>query len=288
MRAVELPAARRSQVLAYRGEVTAARAQGSDAVTKMDRDTNLWNVAELYFVTAEMTTVAVDAAQDMPPWTAQELCPTDVGFIYYDGGLPELPAVDIDNPAKGSFGQDVYPQIPADWLRWWRNGTILYIEWGCLSHRATHREYAFEAPMRGLGTLDIDLEGAAVDPRSPKAAPDVQWKANIILLLGCTWALMGQENAAVTHRDMVPSARRRRQPPTAVTTISLRRLRSVEASTDPTGRLYTHRWIVRGHWRKQSFGPGHGQRRPVWIPAYIKGPKDAPLKRTEKVNVWRR
>lgn len=292
MRVAEFPTARRAQVAAYRDEAARARSAGSDAYSEIERDANLWSVAELYWVTAEMTAVALDAATDMPPWTVEELCPTDVGLLFYDGGLPELPAQDAD-PATGAFGQEVLPQIPADYLRWWRHGTKLFVEYGCLQHRATHRSYDFDSPFISLGIMNIDPEGRAFDPRSSQSeVPSYErYKANVILLLGCTWALMGQENVATTHREMVPATNRRRnrRQLTAVTTITLRRLRSIdEFPADDASRTYSHRWIVRGHWRRQAYGPGHGQRRPVWVPSYIKGPPDAPLLVKEKVSVWRR
>jgi len=32
------------------------------------------------------------------------------------------------------------------------------------------------------------------------------------------------------------------------------------------------RWLVRGHWRSQAFGPGRSQHKPRWIQPYEKGP----------------
>jgi len=37
------------------------------------------------------------------------------------------------------------------------------------------------------------------------------------------------------------------------------------------------RFMVRGHWRQQPFGPGSSQRRLVWIKPYFKGPDMAEL-----------
>lgn len=39
----------------------------------------------------------------------------------------------------------------------------------------------------------------------------------------------------------------------------------------------SHRWIVRGHWRSQPYGPGRSLRRPTWIASHVKGPDGAPL-----------
>ena len=75
----------------------------------------------------------------------------------------------------------------------------------------------------------------------------------------------------------------------AVTLIDLRALRQVDIDpVDESGRVYRHRWVVRGHWRQQAFGPDRSQRKPLFIAPYIKGPAGAPLLATEHVHVWRR
>lgn len=72
--------------------------------------------------------------------------------------------------------------------------------------------------------------------------------------------------------------------------IELRRPRQHEA--DPEGERvrdvnWTHRWIVRGHWRQQWYPSlkGHRQR---WIGAYEKGPDNLPLVIRERVWNWDR
>lgn len=42
-------------------------------------------------------------------------------------------------------------------------------------------------------------------------------------------------------------------------------------------REYSHRFIVRGFWRNQVYGPNRGLRKRIWVPPYIKGPADKPL-----------
>ena len=53
-------------------------------------------------------------------------------------------------------------------------------------------------------------------------------------------------------------------------------------------REYSHRFIVRGFWRDQAYGPNHSLRRRQWIPPYVKGPADKPLVCKETVRIWRR
>ena len=47
--------------------------------------------------------------------------------------------------------------------------------------------------------------------------------------------------------------------------------------------LYSHRWVVRGHWRWQACGKGRKDRRLTWISPHVKGPEDAPLIEVEQV-----
>lgn len=82
----------------------------------------------------------------------------------------------------------------------------------------------------------------------------------------------------------------RREQTQPVRIIDLRRLthRDTEPSEEHPGREYRHRWVVRGHWREQAYGPERALRRPTWIPSYLKGPTHAPFLPSEHVFVWRR
>ena len=62
-----------------------------------------------------------------------------------------------------------------------------------------------------------------------------------------------------------------------MSSIKLRRARMRRLCSDQ------HRWVVRGHWRNQPWGPGRELRRPVYILPHIKGPDGAPLIGGERV-----
>lgn len=51
----------------------------------------------------------------------------------------------------------------------------------------------------------------------------------------------------------------------------------------PAGR--EHRWWVRGHWRRQPYGPGRTQRRLIYINPQLRGPQDKPIKATSTVRI---
>ena len=46
---------------------------------------------------------------------------------------------------------------------------------------------------------------------------------------------------------------------------------------------YNHRFLVRGHWKRQRFGPGGADRKLIWVSPFIKGPADAPLVLKDKI-----
>jgi len=56
-------------------------------------------------------------------------------------------------------------------------------------------------------------------------------------------------------------------------------------STDEPGKVeWQRRWMVRGHWRLQPYGPKHSLRRMRWIDPYVKGPEDKPF--DARSTVW--
>lgn len=81
------------------------------------------------------------------------------------------------------------------------------------------------------------------------------------------------------------AARRRAQrdgkEPPPVRVISIRGA-AVSGGTGDGQREWKHRWIVRGHWRRQWYRSIQAHR-PVWIHPFVKGPDDAPLLGGEKV-----
>jgi hypothetical protein len=99
------------------------------------------------------------------------------------------------------------------------------------------------------------------------------------------WLLLGQ---TITHsaEEYVSKTGMKRAKivgiPGRVTLVTLRRV-SVPRKEGETLVEWSHRWIVRSHWRWQRCGPGLQEKRRVWIAPHIKGPEDKPLIVTEKV-----
>ncbi|KKF03805.1 hypothetical protein [Mycolicibacterium obuense] len=60
----------------------------------------------------------------------------------------------------------------------------------------------------------------------------------------------------------------------------------VQRDDDDRGRTYSHRWVVRGHWRRQWY-PSQNRHIPIWITEYIAGPQDMPIEYRDKVLIAR-
>jgi hypothetical protein len=73
-----------------------------------------------------------------------------------------------------------------------------------------------------------------------------------------------------------------------VAVVTLRRKTATGGSNDEAQEVeWSHRWVVRGHWRRQ-WHPRLQSHRPIWINEHVKGPDDKPLLVREKVITWRR
>lgn len=59
------------------------------------------------------------------------------------------------------------------------------------------------------------------------------------------------------------------------------------SGNDGKRREYSYRFIVRGFYRNQPYGPERKLRRRQWIPPFVKGPADKPLRVKDTVNVLR-
>lgn len=250
-------------------------------------------IAEMYWTNGDMMRVALDASEDLPDWTPEGAVPADHGMLIWAEPLPALPLIRDDPTAHLDGGT----QVPVDAVTWRRSGTTLTIDvWTRTAHLRSHPQAAaFVAAleMSGWDGILTPVDGPApLDTTQP--VPTTGTYAGLLATLGATWILMQQPTMA-TPRTVSPKTTRkwvRKDAPSEVTIIDLRRMQTVreddEGAAGASGREYTHRWVVRGHWRQQAHGPGRSQRRPTWIPSYIKGPDNAPLLRAEHVHVWRR
>lgn len=256
-------------------------------------------LAELYWVTASMTELALDAATDIPEWSMATARPSPSGLIMWAGRLPQ-----VMGTLTTSLGTEHQPIRPAA-LFWWTEpmGSVRL-------HLFSRAQTALEAVTQGPDSLwrpgamelgdmpplgpvweaNFSMHG---DPE-PIGKKPPEWKG-VTALLGTTWHLMMEPK--LTDRSALPQPRKDRDTieraagsVSDITIIDLRTLRHVETEAAEPGegrRHLTVRHYVRGHWRQQYLASTNTHE-PRYIAPYIKGPAGAPLVARERVQVWRR
>lgn len=208
------------------------------------------------------------------------------------GDTIEFLVVDMDASellGPGTGTPDLARVIGVEWL-WMADG----------DSRLLHLSLILAPPDDGTGGYGyVEVRFARTDSieqallhldnnMGPHLLSQTRW---LLRTLSTAFAMMGQpgisdaEPVAPLHRDRKAAKKSGRKPP-EITRYTLRRLRHVEASHDESGRRLSCRFVVRPHWRNQWLPKTRTHRRTL-VNAYIKGPSDAPLRITERVNVWR-
>ena len=245
--------------------------QTDRAIAKKVRAIDLQD-ATLWWVRPDMARLAWDAAQTLPEGTRLlEAIPAPKGIIIWEGD-PLLSGLLVVRTGRGQ--QTLRPIQGAVW-----EVTARGVEIATLIHEPPESPEIRYIPIYSyqyIGQLKKDLEAYLT--------------ATFLL---ATQPRIGQ----ITQHDPTPR-RRRHIPPdpgditTGVNLVALRenaaRLPTEEPSEGEKKWGLSVRFMVRGHWRNQACGEKLGQRRPVFVAPYLKGPEDAPLKTSETVFVWRR
>lgn len=107
-------------------------------------------------------------------------------------------------------------------------------------------------------------------------------------LAAALWLVSSQKGLTTSTFERVgrPELKRARRAGLPTAPVRVLNLRSSGGGESKGGSVdWSHRWIVRGHWRQQPYGPGGELRRPRWIAPYVKGPEDKPLDTRPSVRV---
>ena len=240
--------------------------------------------SEMYWVTRDMTRLAVDGSHDLPEWTPAVARPEMSGLLVWQETLPTLHPRGLARSVS----------VPLRGVHWSTDPSTSTLSVLLLTDavRTAAPDVAEVYPMVACDALSVPLH------EPPVMRPDVLGvlpeAGPIIALLGATWLMM-QEPKVTTRRETQPAKRdaeraaRTGASRPLVTTIDLRALRHVHesAALSGSGRRLSVRHLVRGHWRQQ-YHPSDGTRRPKFIAPYIKGDPSLPLHLTDHVMVWRR
>lgn len=142
-----------------------------------------------------------------------------------------------------------------------------------------------EAPV----VRDVVLPFEALAGHAPDRGRFDEPDASGVLQIFLSFAHMIRQEIADVSAVSTPPAPvidkkgRKRFRKDTITFLSVRRSPS-KAGRGESHREYSHRWVVRGHWRRQWY-PSEGRHKPKWIMEYIAGPEDAPLLVHDKVTI---
>lgn len=262
-----------------------------------DAEARRLRMAELYFVTSQMTDLAVTASQTLPEFTLvpQDL-PSPHGLVVFEKSFATTVT---------SENQTALPIVAVAWGPWhiarpsWSRGgvwldfytsTDLNLATDYLGHLSQSERLAIRTR---LGALCHDNEAQIPFDNKPIGRGGGDDTNNWLEVIRTVWMLMGQTIAALrdVRADRATSRRlvraRSYRPDALVRIIELRRRQAVESGPEDATREYYHQWIVRGHWRNQWY-PSLNANRPVWIAPHIKGPEGAPLLGGEKIHALKR
>lgn len=264
---------------------------------------------ETYLVTADMVELADAACETMPP---EPLVPEDLpsthGFLWVEGGIQTSDIRGSKNSTSvftwassdggvavmaWAYKYDMKDEVNADLhnrpnvmqrapnLMWTGYaGGLKYGDIPPIQYTAKD-PIPLSAKIMWADDHRLFVEDKEVEVVTAGRNHELSW-------LIVAWRLM-QQTLTSTTREQVAAKKVRRfdLKDTMVSVITLRhRAPFREGETHVEWR---HRWVVRGHWRHQPYKGEDGVTiyRWIYINPFIKGPEGAPLKRSEKVNVWK-
>lgn len=108
-------------------------------------------------------------------------------------------------------------------------------------------------------------------------------------MLLATFRLASQRNLCTETSERVGRSERRRcqrggMRCSDIRVVRLRHSQHGSAGTAGSGKEYSCRWKVSGHWRNQWY-PTVEDHRPIWIMDHIKGPDDKPFRGGDRVKI---
>jgi hypothetical protein len=249
-------------------------------------DESMWKLgvlklpaAEMFFVAQPMIDLAAAAGARL--WTDFKLDPEDIpaptGFMCLENAVEFEVAPSVTYPIGAIFWA-VSPEYM--WVMFFADTWDPRFKRRSPSGRYLYTGYCGIALGASIGESALDLASASVESNE---------RVSILATIKAAWLLMTQaigtdERVKAGRPTSGRSGRTTKRPEVRV--ISLRRPASADSAGSGEGREWHHRWIVRGHWRMQPWGPKRERVRPVWIAPHVKGPEDKPLIGGEKVYAW--
>lgn len=231
----------------------------------------------MFYVSDDMCDLTIAAAESLPRFDfSPEDIPTPVGFVYFGRAIPGVDAAGDDRPVQAIAWATLddkicvfyYASVAAYW-----------------TDEFAQEASRYGAPLFqcGSGFIPFGQDLVTDEARASHIFASL-WRPVYVFKSACL--LMQQERIAdvtTVKAGAPPKPRGGRTPKRPeVRVITLRRRADTPAGGQAE-REWRHRWIVRGHWRMQPWGPKRSRVRPVWIEPHIKGPEGAPMLGGDKV-----
>jgi hypothetical protein len=231
-------------------------------------------VGDLYYVSADFTQLAIESGKELPDLSiTREELPTSHGFVVWANPVGEIQRPD-GAAAVRAMSWTLVPH--GVWIH-----VYFQPEDGDLHYKPTpeHRQEVgyLLSPNTGLGLPFGNLG----------SMPDNQGN-NMLSTLLATWFLMRQPGVATettqpVDKGLTRSYKRAGRRTPEVTIVDLRRQAARVAAREETvedmiRRKIGVRFLVRGHWKRQAYGPKRGLRKTIYVSPFMKGPDGAPLK----------
>lgn len=262
----------------------------------------------IWWVAEDLSSVVWDAVLSgtAPTDILEEALPSYFGIMYFDGGegLP-LPCVPLYGPEAGTIQ---YLTINAViWDQSFDRNELL------INGKPSRVNFTPVAALSGpflsypdtnpatlplmtdsIGSPDWSIEHVLGFSRKSVADLSEKLVKTALRLSRMEYFAKNQETIVEppTKSARKKAAREKSKPDTVViATLRKPKKQPNEELIDSHGREYSHRWIVRGHNRKQLIGKRDSEElvyKTVWIAPYVKGPWEKPLVIKDKVNVWKR
>lgn len=275
----------------------------------MIEDLSRWtDASEAFYVHPRMTELVTAASESMPdePLMPEDL-PTQQGFVLIPGGLTMIdirgsmlvcnavlwstfggkvtvtmlsdkydPKDTINiRHIKGHKALPRYTFVKVDDLEFGRSlpvtpgpDMVIPPEYGVQVEYGPEGEVAIVSD-KGYSAEEMEEMfsfGARTDPT-------MRWLVTM-------WRLMQQPITSIEkefpNRQQRRALERKNVPDKHVSVVTLRR--KVGQHDSEAEVHWSHRWLVRGHWRRQPYKEnGETVYRYIWIHPFVKGPEDAPL-----------
>ncbi len=266
---------------------------------------NVLSVASIYFVKAEMSDLICFAGEklDHEDITSREVAPTRAGFVYFEKPISVVDVRGVDlhvNMALWYFN-DEDDLVVLKWNDQYRTPDKIAngIKDDALASKAGEK-FARTIGRFGFIGLSIQPKGSPIgrplyehDEEVVKMYEELEgWtpvpSGNFIRALHAYWLLMGQTLIELKEEKAdkkLARTMKRFELPSEVTIMQYRRVENVNQYVGESSVEWSHRWIVRGHWRWQPFKneAGKDDRKRIWIAPFMKGPEDKPLVLTDKI-----